>query len=237
MPFIRFPSIRVFPDYFDDTTWWHDAEDAGRAAIASREASFSHKLRQRVHLSIKKTLPGWLLPKLKLEQQIIYAASWENMLCIFPDHLDLFEYQSPNRGTDSLFFYNTEYIPDDVRAAPATGMVETIITLAALAGSDSIRAARNEVSGLPTAHGSNVQLSFREHAQLGSVAILQKCPGPNTYHEYVAIRESEAWIFFKFNSKRRYRKMMIPKVILQYYLPVDPMLLKDNYVFSVYNAS
>jgi hypothetical protein len=155
------------------------------------------------------------------------------MLCIFPDHLDLFEYQSPNRGTDSLFFCNTEYIPDDVPAAPATGMVETIITLAALAGSDSIRAARNEVSGLPTAHGSNVQLSFREHAQLGSVAILQKCPGPNTYHEYVAIRESEAWIFFKFNSKRRYRKMMIPKVILQYYLPVDPMLLKDNYVFSV----
>ena len=72
---------------------------------------------------------------------------------------------------------NTDYLPSDVQAAPAVGTIETIVTLAALAGCDDIEM----VDKYPVARGNNMQLSFIDHPSLGLVASFKLFPGLSTY--------------------------------------------------------
>ena len=77
---------------------------------------------------------------------------------------------------------NTDAVPSDLTAMPTLGTIESIVTIAAFAGCDNISI---DLNGLPTARGENTELSFREHAQLGTVAVFYKLPGKDTYRRWV----------------------------------------------------
>ena len=119
----------------------------------------------------------------KVKPAVSYAASWANLLSSFNDSLHLFEYKGGD-GQDLLLFCDTEYIPGDVAAAPSTGNIECIMTVAALAGCDVIQ--KIDEKTLPIARGPNMQLIFREHPQLGDTATFLRFPGPATFYEYVS---------------------------------------------------
>jgi hypothetical protein len=86
-------------------------------------------------------------------------ASWSRLL----EELDLedFAFETLPCATD--------YLPADIQAAPAYATVESLVIMALLAGCDNIQPAE----GFLRATGSNVQLDFRPHANLGMVAAYQ----------------------------------------------------------------
>jgi hypothetical protein len=63
----------------------------------------------------------------------------------------------------------TDYLPADVQAAPAYASVESLVIMALLAGCGKIQPAE----GFLRATGPNLQLEFRSHATLGTVAVYQ----------------------------------------------------------------
>lgn len=101
----------------------------------------------------------WLAPLLFKESNLSfpekeYAGSWANLLALFPNGPTYFRAQNkwerkiePER---LLVSCNTDYLPSDVQAAPAVGTIETIVTLAALAGCDDIAV----VDKYPVARGN-----------------------------------------------------------------------------------
>ncbi|KAF1990620.1 hypothetical protein K402DRAFT_417401 [Aulographum hederae CBS 113979] len=76
-----------------------------------------------------------------------------------------------------LVSLTTDYLPDDVRAAPAKGTVRDIVALAALAGCNHIEL----VDGWPRATGPKHQLTFREQPSFGTIAVFENLPGDDTY--------------------------------------------------------
>ncbi|KAL9083781.1 MAG: hypothetical protein Q9165_008391, partial [Trypethelium subeluteriae] len=128
----------------------------------------------------KDTIKPKQASKIKSRYAATCAATWANLLGIFDGSISLFEHPSFNGDASSLIFCDTEYIPGDILAAPATGSVETIVTLAALAGCDEISFPENSV--YPLARGPNLQLTFREHPQLGAIAVFQMFPGLQMFH-------------------------------------------------------
>lgn len=97
-------------------------------------------------------------------------------MALFPDGPEYFVSRDLYEK-EQLVSCNTDYLPDDVRAAPAVGTIETIVTLAALAGCDEVEM----MDKYPVARGSNMQLSFIEHPSMGTVAIFNIFPGRSSY--------------------------------------------------------
>jgi hypothetical protein len=60
----------------------------------------------------------------------------------------------------------TDYLPDDVQAAPASATVESLVIMALLAGCENVHRAE----GFLRLTGANIQLEFRSHQALGIVA-------------------------------------------------------------------
>ncbi|KIW07565.1 uncharacterized protein PV09_01521 [Verruconis gallopava] len=114
-----------------------------------------------------------------------YAASWANMLARLPDSKTYFTTRALNYGGKIEFLKvlpkallcETDYLPSDVPAAVAFGTIRSIITLAAFVGCDEISADGD----LLEARGNSMQVSFREHALLGRVAVSQDFPMMDTY--------------------------------------------------------
>lgn len=209
VPIFRFPAIEPHTAFHtrEIIQWWKDAEKTCQKPPKSRTSGITDSIRSFISSkappSTNDTFPALpvanseteLESGLKTEIQVkpkspsksrpkhatIYAASWANLLESFDSSLSLFEFQSPNRGTDSLLFCDTEYVPGDVSAAPATGNIETIVTMAALAGCEMISFPNN--NEYPVARGSNLQLTFREHLQLGAIATFRMFPGPKTFNQ------------------------------------------------------
>jgi hypothetical protein len=63
----------------------------------------------------------------------------------------------------------TDYLPDDVQAAPAYATINDVLLLAMLAGCHTV----TEADEGPRARGPNIQLDFRTHPFLGVVAVYQ----------------------------------------------------------------
>ena len=63
----------------------------------------------------------------------------------------------------------TDYLPDDVQAAPAHAPINDLVLLAMLAGCHTL----TETDDGPRARGPNIQLDFRAHPFLGTVAVYQ----------------------------------------------------------------
>jgi hypothetical protein len=73
---------------------------------------------------------------------------------------------------------DTDHLPSDVRAAPAWTTVRTAVLMAAVAGCESITTLPDSI--YPTARGNYAKLRFREHPDLGTIAVfdqLQKTRG------------------------------------------------------------
>jgi hypothetical protein len=104
------------------------------------------------------------------------AAGWATLLGGIPGGTEYFRH---GRKKKDLFRWATDYLPSDIQAAPAVGTIETIVTLAAIAGCDSV----DVIDGFPVARSGNIQLSFREHPSFGPVANFQVFPGPKAYLE------------------------------------------------------
>lgn len=90
-------------------------------------------------------------------------------------------------GLDNVAFEllpcQTDYLPPDIQAAPVYGEISCVVLLAAIAGCDSITIAPN---GFPIARGASNQLTFREHPQLGMVAVYEEFPLKPTYFTNVS---------------------------------------------------
>ena len=190
-----------------DKAWWEHAEKAsqkplesrttismdtfrsylGRKALLSNDGSFLNVPGVKSKVDLESGSMMVTEPEMKStlgmtpQPAPVYAASWANMLESFERNLSLFEFSSPNRATDSLLFCDTEYIPNDLPAAPAIGNVETIVKMAALAGCEMISFPWDEE--YPVVRGSNMELAFREHPRLGVIADFRRFPGPETYQQ------------------------------------------------------
>lgn len=103
------------------------------------------------------------------------------MLTSFDNNVAFFELKRLNGNVNSLVHCDTEYFPDDIKAVPAMGTIETIVTIAAPSGCDTISLLSE--SKYPTVRGPNSQLVFRDHPQLGLIANFQRFPGPRTFHQ------------------------------------------------------
>jgi hypothetical protein len=64
---------------------------------------------------------------------------------------------------------DTDHLPSDILAAPAWITVRMAVIMAALAGCDNVT--MSEYSPYPIVSGKNAQLRFREHPDLGSIAV------------------------------------------------------------------
>lgn len=107
-----------------------------------------------------------------------YAASWANLLARLPGSRNYFTAQGPEKKElPKAILCETNYLPGDVAAAVAAGTIQSIITIAAFVGCDEI----DQSNLLPEARGNNIQLSFREHPLLGTVAVAQEFPMRDTY--------------------------------------------------------
>lgn len=113
-----------------------------------------------------------------------YAAGWAKLLEEFGDAIDLLGEQTADGRPGRLLDCDIDYGPSDLTAAPTIGTVECIVQLAAFAGCDSIRS--DPDTGYVVAQGKNMQLSFRNHPQLGWTAIFQRFPGPSIYTRSVS---------------------------------------------------
>lgn len=137
---------------------------------------------RRFHIPSAQTKPAPAMPTGDFNARNFlstnYAASWANLLAHLPRSKDFFI--SHNwRGISTLkaLLCEADYLPSDVPAAVAAGIVRSIITVAAFAGCDEIYM----INQLPEARGNSIQLSFREHALLGTVAVAQELPMQDTY--------------------------------------------------------
>ena len=72
---------------------------------------------------------------------------------------------------------DTDYLPDDIRAPPAFGTIESIVLTAVFTDCDSLQL----VKGYPRARGNASQLTFRDHPVLGTVAEFSQFPLESTY--------------------------------------------------------
>ena len=94
----------------------------------------------------------------------------------------------------------TDYLPSDIQAAPVYGEVSCIVLLAAISGCDTIT---NTPNGFPVARGSSNQLTFREHPQLGMVAVYEEFPLSPTYvanlevQIYTSLQLAFGFFFFR----------------------------------------
>ena len=207
VPFFRFPAITPVDNANSrDREWWKNAENYCGQPVKSRHSSITDFIRKH-----SKVPPSILIgttpdPPAATHQRdaekgpdtetldkpkspsgsrsrypTVYAASWASLLGSFDRSLSLFEFPRLDEGGDSLLACDTEYLPEDISAAPATGNVETIVTMAALAGCDMISFPKD--NEYPVAHGSSLQLTFREHPQLGAIATFQRFPGPETFYQ------------------------------------------------------
>lgn len=133
----------------------------------------------------KKKFDGLARKSTKLHS---YAAGWARLLEEFEDPIETFvggDSALHTRGMPKLMDCDVDYAPSDLTAAPATGSVETIVMLAVLAGCNFVGI--DASSAYPIARGANMQLSFREHPQLGWTATFQKYPTDRIYHVYVSL--------------------------------------------------
>ena len=96
------------------------------------------------------------------------------------------ECYSVGRERHDLYRWATDYLPADIQAAPAIGTIETLITLAVVAGCETV----DLIDGFPVARSEYMQLSFREHPSLGPVAMVQKLPGSESSPTYVPLLHS-----------------------------------------------
>lgn len=101
-----------------------------------------------------------------------YAAGWAKLLAEFEDSMDVW---GPNSKDSFVLDCDVDYGPSDLSAAPAMGSVQAIVILAVWAGCDRLTLDDN---GYPVATGSFMQLSFRNHPQLGWSAVFDRFPGP-----------------------------------------------------------
>lgn len=83
--------------------------------------------------------------------------------------------------SENLIECNTDYIPSDIPAAPATGSIESLVLLGALAGADDVTIADT----LPIARGNHMLMSFRYHPTLGLISVCQMFATQQTYAVYV----------------------------------------------------
>lgn len=81
-----------------------------------------------------------------------------------------------NKGGNSVSI-DTDYPPSDLQAAPALGTIRAVVELVALADCDRIE----RVDDYLMLRGANMQLSFRNHPALGTVAVCQSLLGIGTY--------------------------------------------------------
>jgi hypothetical protein len=198
VPFFRFPMIGV--SYDSKRQYWERTQEqvvtpakGGKLGkflkFASSRPSTSTSGKSQVDLEFGQvTMPEFkwkTKPRSDPLNVSTYAAGWANLLDCFSNSLSLFESYNPVLEAKSLLFCDTEYLPGDVCAAPAAGNIETIVTMAMLAGCDTIKL-RGE-NGFPSAHASNMQLTFQTHPQLGTIAVFRKFPGTETYYQYVKL--------------------------------------------------
>jgi hypothetical protein len=118
--------------------------------------------------------------KIRYDSQRIVprAAGCATLLDMFqaPDGgfvLDSIAADSPHKS----YPINTEYIPSDIAAAPASGTIGSIVVLGVLAGCDQI----DLVDGLPNLRGEHLSLNMREHPTLGLLAVCQTFITRRTY--------------------------------------------------------
>jgi hypothetical protein len=91
-----------------------------------------------------------------------------------------------------------DYLPSDVQAVPAYGDVETICTLALLAGGRTI-----SLDGkYPRVTGPGLQLSFRDHPSLGTVAVFENYVKSSSYR-YISPFDVRYVLGYKFDTEFR----------------------------------
>src|SRR5205814_1169704 len=73
----------------------------------------------------------------------------------------------------------TDYLPTDIQAAPATAEVEAIIIMACIFDGYKI----SVQNAYPLISGCCSQLTFRDHPQLGKVASFERFPGEPMYRK------------------------------------------------------
>jgi hypothetical protein len=122
-----------------------------------------------IHINGKAMSELRIQPKNAAEKLKNYAATWANFLARISNSTETFPRET--------LVCETDYVPSDIPAAPATGDIESIITLAALFGCDEVIIE----NGWPIAGGNNLQVSFRDHPLLGKVAMSQDFPMLDTY--------------------------------------------------------
>ncbi|KAG4436892.1 hypothetical protein IFR05_007618 [Cadophora sp. M221] len=152
-----------------------------------------------------------------------YAGGWANLLALFPDGPAYFRVQDklgPRIEPERLLVScNTDYLPSDVQAAPAVGTIETIVTLAALAGCDDVEM----VDKYPVARGNNMQLSFIDHPSLGLVAAFKIFPGLSSYKVHNVMGKT------LYNSSLEIERWTEPgRGLSAVYMWFEPKLLRDS---------
>jgi hypothetical protein len=95
----------------------------------------------------------------QFKPRVVYPARWYGLL----ETLGL-----TDTGSFRTQPVQTDYLPSDIPAAPILAEVASIVLLAAYVGCDDITLASN---GFPQARGNASQLTFREHPQLGFIAV------------------------------------------------------------------
>lgn len=84
-----------------------------------------------------------------------------------------------------------DYLPDDLRAAPAYGEVGCIIAMAAAIGAKSFRS--DPQSAYPIIVGDGFQFDFRQHPVLGTVGAFSRSPGVG---RNAAAGRAHVWLAF-----------------------------------------
>ena len=106
------------------------------------------------------------------EKIITYPARWSTLL----ENIGL---QPHENHTLATVVVEADHLPSDIIAAPAWTSVRVAVHLAVMAGCDTIESPKD--SEYPIVRGDTCQLRFREHPDLGTVAVFDQLKRSRAY--------------------------------------------------------